>query len=400
MLIMKTKTDVQLELLQELHEICLKNKLKYILYGTNALNGYLNNTLKDASKYMSVAMTNGDIERFCSIIEKDYSKDRYVEGVFNNPFFIPFYVTYGNRNTTDFYVANSNRNKHHGINIRLYPICKFADLDRNELTVWDSDLSEEREYRESFTDPTEKGDFWKMNVESRIYSHSKRGNEYYEQYKQYNAIDKWKDIQKYSIIRIDKKTFFSKLLKATVEIEVDGIKVCLPKATDAFFKRLYGENFRNRRIRMQAPGKREIIDTEVGYKKIIRQNNRLLKEAISLDDEIKIANLNVEDEKETVNNVWRLVQMTDRQVKFKHHFDDDVIENLLKKDLDDKDQFNEVYAELRPVISILNRYADYGLTFSVNPKVDGLIEEVLLKRDNKELLDEIRNLSQKEYLIE
>ena len=56
MLIMKTKTDVQLELLQELHEICLKNKLKYILYGTNALNGYLNNTLKDASKYMSVAI--------------------------------------------------------------------------------------------------------------------------------------------------------------------------------------------------------------------------------------------------------------------------------------------------------------------------------------------------------
>ena len=31
-----------------------------------------------------------------------------------------------------------------------------------------------------------------------------------EQFKIYNAIDKWEDIQKYTIVRIDKKTFLSK----------------------------------------------------------------------------------------------------------------------------------------------------------------------------------------------
>ena len=87
---MKEKIDIQLEFLSELNEICAKNDLKYILLGKSALNGYQNKTLKNGSRYVSVAMTNGDIERFCEIIERDYSENRYVEGIFNNPFFWDF----------------------------------------------------------------------------------------------------------------------------------------------------------------------------------------------------------------------------------------------------------------------------------------------------------------------
>ena len=87
---MKEKIDIQLELVSELNEICAKNNLKYILLATNALNGYQNKTLKNGSRYVSVAMTNGDIERFCDIIEREYSENRYVEGIFNNPFLSHF----------------------------------------------------------------------------------------------------------------------------------------------------------------------------------------------------------------------------------------------------------------------------------------------------------------------
>ena len=156
---MKEKIDIQLELLSELNEICAKNDLKYILLGKSALNGYQNKTLKNGSRYVSVAMTNGDIERFCEIIERDYSENRYVEGIFNNPFFVPFYVTYGNRNTTDFYVANYNKNINHGIHIRLYPICKYAKKKGRKLKSWDENLTKNKEYRESFTDPVE-NNFW------------------------------------------------------------------------------------------------------------------------------------------------------------------------------------------------------------------------------------------------
>ncbi len=397
---MKAKIDIQLELLQELNEICAENGLKYVLYGANALKGYQKKTIKNASRYVSVAMTNGDIERFCEIIERDYSENRYVEGVYNNPFFVPFYVTYGNRNTTDFFVANYDRNINHGIHIRLYPICKYAKRKNRKLKSWDENLTKNKKYRESFTDPIERNNFWKNNVEAHLYPHFGRNERYYKQYKIYNAIDRWEDIQKYSIVRIDKKTFFSKIFKGTQRYEVDNTHVFLPKDTNAYFTRLFGKNFRNRIIEKQAPTKREIVDTELSYEEVVKQNSDLLKEADLLKQEIELEKFNLKDEKETVANLWNLVLMTDRQVNFRHHFNKYRTDYLLSKDLNDRKQLNEVYRELRPVINALNRYAKHDLTFSVNPKIDDLIREVLIKKNNKELLVKIEILSQKELLIE
>lgn len=66
---MKSKQDIQLELLAEIDDICSKNGLKYILIGQTALNAYLNHTVKNGTRMMSVAMTMGDMDRFCEIIE-------------------------------------------------------------------------------------------------------------------------------------------------------------------------------------------------------------------------------------------------------------------------------------------------------------------------------------------
>ena len=396
---MKEKIDIQLELLSELNEICAQNNLKYILLGTNALNGYQNKTLKNGSRYVSVAMTNGDIERFCDVIEREYSENRYVEGIFNNPFFVPFYVTYGNKNTTDFYVANYNKNVYHGIHIRLYPICKYAKKKGKELKSWDENLTKNKEYRESFTNPVE-NNFWKKNVEAHLYPHFGRNERYYKQYKIYNAIDKWEYIQEYLIVRIDKKTFFSKIFKSTEKYEVDDTHIFLPKDTDAYFTRIFGKNFRKKKIEKQLNTKREIVDTELGYEEVIKQNSKLLKEAVSHKQELEIEIFNQNDEKEISAKLWKLVQMTHKQVGFRHHFSYYKTNYLLSKDLSNKNEFNEVYNELRPVINTLNRYAEYDLTFSVNPKIDGLIKEVLIKKNNIELLDKIEMLSQKEFLIE
>ena len=47
---MKTKQEIQIELLQEIDEICSKNNLKYIFVGVNALNAYLNHTIKNIER--------------------------------------------------------------------------------------------------------------------------------------------------------------------------------------------------------------------------------------------------------------------------------------------------------------------------------------------------------------
>ena len=130
---METKTDIQIELLQEIEEICLKNNLNYVLAGENGLNAYLNHTIKNGPIDVSVAMTQGDIDRFCEIIEKEYKNNRYVEGIFNSPKYNPFYVSYGNKNTTYFNVVNIDNRIHHGIQVRIYPIRKAMDLNGNKI---------------------------------------------------------------------------------------------------------------------------------------------------------------------------------------------------------------------------------------------------------------------------
>ena len=130
---MKTKQDIQLELLQELDEICKDNNLKYFLIGLNSLNAYLNNTIRNASRIVAVGMAQGDIDKFCQIIEKQNNSNRYVEGIFNNPNFLPVYVTYGNTNTTDFHMVGFNVNIHHGLHISLYLIFTSETHDDEKI---------------------------------------------------------------------------------------------------------------------------------------------------------------------------------------------------------------------------------------------------------------------------
>ena len=144
---MKTKHEIQLELLQEIDEICSNNGLKYILFGMNALNVYHNHSIKDGPRMVAIAMTSGDIDRFCKIIEEEYNENRYVEGIYNNPNFIPLYVSYGNKNTADFHMVNLNKNKYFGIRIRIYPIRKFATLDGKVIGDMPNRIVMERKFR-------------------------------------------------------------------------------------------------------------------------------------------------------------------------------------------------------------------------------------------------------------
>ena len=46
-----------------------KNNLKYILIGKSALNVFINNSIKNHYHTVSIAMTQGDIDRLCDIVE-------------------------------------------------------------------------------------------------------------------------------------------------------------------------------------------------------------------------------------------------------------------------------------------------------------------------------------------
>lgn len=399
---MKTKQEIQIELLQEIDEICLKNNLKYIFVGINALNAYLNHTIKNNSRLVSIAMTQGDIDRFCEIVEKSENKDRYVEGIFNNSNFLPIYVNYGNKNTTDFHMLARNKNKHHGISVRIYPIQRSVTLDGEEIEIFSSRLSKERKMREFMNKTIENRKFYfikvGLNLFKGVYSLTGGGKRYYKTVKKKMFIDKWEDIQNYSKVRIINRKIESKYLKEIGKIEFDNIQLPIPKDTDAYFSEIFGEEFKDIKIKVVKP-MRVIVDTEIGYEEIMEETKDILQEAKATREEVMWERLKVYNEKVTVDNVWKLVKMTDRQIKLKEKYEEN-IDNLLTYDLKDEEQFEELYDELRPAINSLKRYSKLGMTFSINPKTDTLIEKVLIKNGEKKLVNKINKLAKKEYFIE
>lgn len=362
---MKSKKDMQLELLQEIDDICSKNDLNYILTGLNSLNAYLNHTIRNGPISVAVAMTQGDIDDFCNIIEEEY-EDRYVEGMFNNPKYDKAYIIYGNRNTTDFNIVKEDNYIHHGINIDIYPISKSNEK------------------------PSKK----RINrIFNKIYRKSKG-----KILKNALSIDKWEDIQKSKTVQIINKNYKSSALKELQKHEVDGVELILPKDADYYFKKMYGKNYRTKEIEAKTQGENVIIDTERGYDEIFEEVKDLALEARANDKAIIEERKKVKEDYKVVTSVWDLVQMTNKQVEFKHHFEDKA-DGLMNLDLNNEEEFKELYNELKPVISTLNKYSKKDMTFSIDPKTDELIEKVLLKK-NVKLLNKIKELKAKRYFIE
>ena len=100
-----------------------------------------------------------------------------------------------------------------------------------------------------------------------------------------------------------------------------------------------------------------------------------------------------------MENVWHLVKMTNKQIEYIDFFEEN-IDRLLSYDLNKENEFQEVYDEIQPVISTLQKYSKYGMTFSISSRADELIKMLLVKSGNEKLLETIENLSKQEYFVE
>ena len=235
-------------------------------------------------------MTQGDIDRFCKIIEEKYSKNRYVEGIFNNPHFIPFYVTYGNKNTANFHMVNLNKNTKHGIRVRIYPIIKSMERDGTKIKGWTRRLSRERKFRKFVNKRIDNPKYWYMKkglkVMSGAYSFSGGTKRYYKNVKRNTFIDKWEDIQDYEMVRINKKEISTEHFKELEKTDVDGIKLYLPKNQDAYFSEVYGEDFKEIPIKAKKQKMRVVEDTERPFEEIYEETKDTLDEIRCAHEEI------------------------------------------------------------------------------------------------------------------
>ena len=373
--------DIQLELLKEIDNICIQNDLNYILLGTNGLNAFINHTIKNGPISVSVAMTSGDIERFISIVEKQDNPNRYVEKINTQKKNNPWHVNYGNENTAYFHIMNLDKSEHHGINVELYPIRGFK-------------VNEKAKKAASKPENTNK-----LNRFINKFLKSDKKEEVKKEPADKTYIDRWEDIQNFTVVKIINTKIKAKTLEELDRYEVDSLQLSLPKDSSKFFREIFGANFMDRKIKPTNIGYRYILNTERSYREIIDESNDLIMEANSLNEEVQMKSAEADDDRVVVNNLWNLVLMTNKQIEFTKYFDEN-IDRLSAYDLSNKEDFDLVYKELKPAISALQKYAKLGMTFSINPKTDELIEEVLLMKGKDKLVDKIKNLQDKEYFIE
>lgn len=390
---MKSKIDIQLELLAEIEEICSQNNLNYVLFEVDGLNPF--HTLKKENPgFISIAMTQGDIERFSKIIEENH-KSRYVEGTFNNPRYDPIYVSYGNKNTTEIPILELSHKKNYGIEIIIHPINKSVNSDGSRIQA-DKRLSKEKKFRTTLNKRIENPKFWYiktgMAVLNGAYSIAGGGKGYYKKLMKNIGIDSWDEIQNYSEVNINEFDINVKKLDDLQAINANGIDIRVPKDTEDFFiKRIENDN--------REYDNNTIIDTEIGYEEVLNETEDIIKEAKGENEEIAWIKVKAKDEQSTIQKVWQLVEMTNIQVQYIDYFKDKS-DKLSKLDLNNKNDFDEVYDELKPVITDLKKYAKMDLTFTVDDKIDRLIEEVLTKKGDNDFLQKIKTLQNKEYLIE
>lgn len=394
---MKTKEDIQLELLQEIDTISSKYNLNYILYGINGINLY-NNLPINETKDIEIAMTQGDIDRFCKIIKDEYSQNRYVEGIFNNPRINRLYVKYGNKNTTYFKILGLSYEKHHGISISIHPIRKSADLEGKKIQEMTPQLLKEKKIREYLNTRIESSKLWYVKAGTKtlngLYRLSGHRSKYYEKIKNNIFIDKWEDIQNYSRVRINKDEFNTSYLKEIKKVKINNQYLNLPKDVESFFNEI-----NNKKSGKKVVTKDIIIDTEVGYAENIEEIKDLIHEARLAEEESKWRSLKGKKNRNTVEKIWDLVHMTNKEIEYKKYFDEN-IDELLSIDLEDEEGFKEVYSDIKPVIETLEKYSKKGMTFSINSKTDKLIEKVLIKIDKENLTNRMKKLKEKEYFIE
>ena len=154
-----------------------------------------------------------------------------------------------------------------------------------------------------------------------------------------------------------------------------------------------------RKIKFKPLKSTAVLDTGTSYQKILNERKDNINEIKAIQREIRKTRYEVLEETTAVNKIFKLVKMTDSQIKYQNYFKRHR-KYLLSLDMENDEEFMELYNRLRPIINTLRRYSQEGMTFSIDEEADLLIQNVLIKIGEEELVSTLKELSKKEYFIE
>ena len=433
-------------MLKEIDTICSDNGLHYFLIGSNALSAYNDHTIDKGSRMVAVAMPSEDIEIFTRIVKKDYENDRYIDRNINDTEDPSFFVAYGDKNSTFFVLSNLDTFKPHGIIVRIYPIRKtigniedseepisFYASMRNSLNRFirrnmiyrdafyvrygldtirfaRSFFANSKNYlanrypkaiiKEKIFDIFGRDSFFTnflIGVYNRIYASFDYLYFYFKNLRKHPFIETWDDLQYYDIAQIINRSYNTELFEGIDKMEVDGIDLNLPGSE--FYSAVFGKNYEKLKVDFKPLRATAVLDTGTSYEKILKERKDSINEIKAIQREIRKTRYEVLEETTSVNKIFKLVKMTDAQIRYQKFFERNR-EHLFSLDIDNEEDFIELYHRLNPIINTLKRYSLENMTFSIDDEADSLIQDVLIRIGEQQLVSKIKELSKQEYFIE
>ena len=312
-------TRAQINLLKELDEICLKNDLKYTLTGEPLANVIENGCLPDEINYLTVAMTEGDIERLTNIVN-DNIEGRFVETFLTNSNGRKFENRFCNSETTRIDITNYKYHVNHGIFIRIAEAVAIPDkkpVKYHKLSdIWKRSYMKDRPQSRK-----KRLEINSMRMAQKTFGRKYVAKKIYDYRRQFYHVDKWENLQDNMFVRIGRETMRANILEDLIRIEtpVGQFYTC-----STLMDKIIVRERSSQTMNME-----EIIDAETPYREMMHGKfMEHLEKAFEAREEFHQINDKSLQARKTIDNNWNIYLMSRDVVELREIYDESKVNRL------------------------------------------------------------------------
>ncbi|RGD74166.1 hypothetical protein [Anaerofustis stercorihominis] len=235
-----TNSEIQLELIKEIFEICKKANINIFLYGNTAYSVFKNGKLADTN---FVCLDVKDVKKFIKYFNKEKKDNRVIESMLNNGKYPLYELKYMNINTIDFNVNNFRNYKNNCLGIRIKIISHIPNNDKKKKYI--SNIY--KAYKACNEIKTKKPNKKIKKEVNKLLKFKKLFSDTFVSRHIFKLMLKYYNNKSEKVI-IGAKKFPSNLFYDKKEVYIDNYKFYIPNDYETFFKLIFGEFWEENKI--------------------------------------------------------------------------------------------------------------------------------------------------------
>ena len=251
---MKKIWAVEIDLMENLLDVCKKNEIEIFVSGGTMLGAVRHHGMIPWDDDIDLVMRRNEYERLCSIAKEEFSHPYFFQTTKTDKRYYKGFARLRNSETTGILDWDKNKRFNHGIFIDIFPLDNFPDNPEERVSYL-----KEIEYRNNKVwEVAERGTFYPIYGEKNVnvilrrivkrvlYGFLRRDKidlspvcmEREKAYQKYNGQETEKVILSYFFN--EKQAFFKEDLKSVIWMDFEWLKVPVPIGYEHYLESVYG----------------------------------------------------------------------------------------------------------------------------------------------------------------